>query len=106
MVKLLNQKNHIYDELENGGWVTLKISFKTEPSTPCGSALSIGDMGLSGQDLCDHKVWIPAQTPTVKSQAVPIQKISKLSSPLSSKPCKSATVMKQMKVKPSHFERF
>ena len=53
-------------------------------------ALSTGDMGFSAAKTYDLEVWIPAQKPTVKSQAVQTQKISKLVVP------KSVTVMKQM----------
>ena len=53
-------------------------------------ALSTGDMGFSAAKTYDLEVWIPHKIPTVKSQAVQIQKISKHVVP------KSVIVTKQM----------
>ena len=53
-------------------------------------ALSTGDMGFSAAKTYDLKYGFQRKTPTVKSQAVLIQKISKLAVR------KSAIVMKQM----------
>ena len=68
---------------------------KTQPSIPCGCALSTGDRASQLPRLTMIEVWIPAQNTLWNLK---LFKYRRFSSP----PCKSVTVMKQARRKLLH----